>query len=321
MRERPYRGRTVGSQLGLGAAAGPGRPGNADDGREPENLAYAADEIGEDVGFRQTGCLYAARDDNELERYVAWLRTAKEYGVDTCVISGEEVAQLARGAAVTWKGAIYTAGDGCAEPHKAAPAISRAAARNGATILTACAVRGLEKETGRVSAVVTEHGTIKAPVVLCAAGAWTSMFCRSLGISLPQLRVRGTVVRTAPGENVLNGSMWEDTTGIRRRQDGGYTVANSTFLDHSITPSTFRHAFKFLPAFRQEFTSLHLSIGRDFINEWKTPKQWRLDAESPFEKTRVLSPDPNPRAITSRRDSVVTALVSAQVQAKQLPVC
>ena len=57
-----------------------------------------------------------------------------------------------------------------------------------------------------MSAVVTEHGTIKAPVVLCAAGAWTSMFCRSLGISLPQLRVRGTVVRTAPGEQVMTGT-------------------------------------------------------------------------------------------------------------------
>ncbi len=265
-----------------------------------------ADEIGEDVGFKQTGCLYAARDDDKLEQYAAWLPTAKEYGVDTRIISGEEVVQHVRGAAVTWKGGLYTASDGCAEPHKAVPAIARAAKRNGATILTACAVRGLETEGGRVSAVVTEHGAIKTPVVLCAAGAWSSIFCRSLGISLPQINVRGTVVRTAPGENVLDGCLWEDTTGIRRRQDGGYTVANSAFLDHSISPSTFRHAFKFLPVFRQEFTSLNLSIGRDFIKEWTTPKQWRLDAESPFEKIRVLNPDPNPRAITGIRKSLET---------------
>ena len=265
-----------------------------------------ADEIGEDVGFKQTGCLYAARDDDQLERYAAWLPTAKKYGVDTRIISGDELAQYARGAAITWKGGLYTASDGCAEPHKAAPAIARAAARYGATILTACAVRGLETEAGRVSGVVTEHGAIKAPVVLCAAGTWSSIFCRSLGISLPQINVRGTVVRTAPGENVLSGSMWEDTTGIRRRQDGGFTVANSAFLDHSISPSTFRHAFKFLPAFRQEFTSLRLSIGRDFVNEWRTPKRWRLDAESPFEKMRVLNPDPNPRAITGIRKSLQT---------------
>ena len=51
---------------------------------------------------------------------------------------------------------------------------------------------------------------------------------------------------------------------------------------------------------------MHLSIGRDFINEWRTPKQWRLDAESPFEKMRVLNPDPNPRAITGIRKSLQT---------------
>ena len=265
-----------------------------------------AEEIGEDVGYTQKGCLYAARDVDQLDRYATWLRTAKEYGLDTRIISGDEVAQHARGANVTWKGGLYTASDGHAEPHKAAPAIARAAARNGATISTACAVRGLETETGRVSAVVTEHGTIKAPVVLCAAGAWSSMFCRSLGISLPQLKVRGTVVRTAPGEHVLSGSVFDDQTGIRRRQDGGYTVANSGFLDHSITPSTFRNAFKFLPALKQEFSDLHLSIGRDFVDEWRTPKRWRLDAESPFEKTRVLNPDPNPRAVRAIRMSLDT---------------
>ena len=264
-----------------------------------------ADEIGEDVGFRRTGCIYAARDDDELDGYAAWLPTAKEYGVDTRIISGDELAQYAR-AAGTWKGAMYTASDGRAEPHKAAPAIARAAARNGATILTACAVRGLETEAGRVSAVVTEHGVIKAPVVCCAAGAWSSIFCRSLGISLPQTIVRGTVVRTAPGEQVLDGCFWGDTTGMRRRQDGGYTVANSAFLDHPITPSTFRNALDFLPAFMQEFQSLNLLIGHDFMNEWTTPKQWKLDAESPFEEMRVLSADPNPQAITGIRESLQT---------------
>ncbi len=266
-----------------------------------------ADEIGEDVGFSQTGCLYAAGDDDELDQFAAWLHIADDYGLDTRIISGEEVARHTRGAAVTGKGGLYTASDGCAEPHKAAPAIARAAKRNGATMLTACSVRGIETETGRVSAVVTEHGTIKTPTVLCAAGAWTSMFCRSLGISLPQLNVRGTVVRTAPVECVLNGSVWVDQTGIRRRQDGGYTAANSSFLDHSITPSSFRHAFKFLPALRQKSSGLHLSIGREFIDELRAPKRWGLDVESPFETTRVLNPDPNPRAVRGIRLSLDNA--------------
>jgi glycine/D-amino acid oxidase-like deaminating enzyme len=263
-----------------------------------------ADEIGEDVGYRQTGCLYAARDDDQLDGYAGWLPTAKEYGLDTRIISGKEASQYIPGTSATWKGGLYTASDGRAEPHKATPAIAHAAERNGATILTACAVRGLETEAGRVSTVVTEHGTIKTSVVLCAAGAWTSMFCRSLGISLPQIKVRGTVVRTAPGKKVLDSCLWEERIGIRRRQDGGYTVANGALLDHSITPSTFRYANKFLPALKKDIREISLSIGRDFIDEWRTPKKWRLDVESPFERTRVLNPSPNPKAVRTIRKAI-----------------
>ncbi len=256
-----------------------------------------AEDIGEDVGFMQTGCLYAARTDDELDNYGAWLPTAKEHGLDTRVVSGDEVADLVPGATAKWKGGIYTASDGQAEPHKAAPAIARAASRSGASILTSCAVRGVETQAGRVSAVVTEFGTIKTSVVLCAAGAWTSMFCRSLDIPLPQLTVRGTVVRTMPGEQVLSTCVWDHDVGIRRRQDGGYNVAHSSFLEHAIVPSTFRFARRYLRAFRQEFGGVRLSIGREFVDEWRMPRRWRLDAQSPFEKTRVLDPRPRPRAI------------------------
>lgn len=142
------------------------------------------------------------------------------------------------------------------------------------------------------------------------------MFCRSLGIDLPQLRVRGTVVRTAPAEQVLNGNVYDAHLGIRRRQDGGYSVAHGLRLDHSITPSTLRFATKFLPALRQEIGGLRLSIGGDFIEELRTPKRWSLDAASPFEKTRILNPEPNPKTVEAIRrniDKVFPELASAEI--------
>ncbi len=151
---------------------------------------------------------------------------------------------------------------------------------------------------------MTEHGSIQTSAVLCAAGAWTSLFCRSLGISVPQLKVRGTVVRTAPADAVLEGNAFDDHLGIRRRQDGGYTIAHGTILDHPITPSTFRYAFKFLPALKQERKVLRLSIGREFFDEWVIPNQWALDTESPFERSRVLNPDPNPKAVKGIRENL-----------------
>jgi len=274
------------------------------------------EEIGEDVGFTEQGVLFAADSDKEINEYAEWIKTAKEYELDTRVVEGNELRELVRGAAVDWRAALYTASDGKAEPHKAAPAIARAAGRKGATVLTSCAVRGIETVGGRVSAVVTEHGTINTSVVLCAAGAWTSMFCRSLGITVPQLKVRGTVARTAPAENVLDGALFDRRVALRRREDGGYTIAHGTILDHPITPSTFRFSLKYIPALMTEIHNLHLSIGGEFVEEWSTPKKWPLDAESPFEKTRVLSPEPNQRAVKSMRsnlDRVFPKLESAEL--------
>jgi glycine/D-amino acid oxidase-like deaminating enzyme len=171
----------------------------------------------------------------------------------------------------------------------------------GVNILTSCAVRGIETAAGKISAVLTEHGRIITPVVLCAAGAWSSMFCRSVGISVPQLKVRGTVARTASAERILNGAVFDEKIGIRRRQDGGYTIAHGAILDHGITPSTLRFTSKFIPALTQEFKTLRLSLGKDFIDELFTPTRWSLNDVSPFEKQRVLNPPPNPRALKKLR--------------------
>jgi glycine/D-amino acid oxidase-like deaminating enzyme len=255
-------------------------------------------EIGEEVGFTQGGCLFAARKQKELDEFAEWLKIAAEHGLDTRIVTGRELEQQVGPAASQWAGAMFTDSDGRAEPHKAAPAIGRAAAARGASILTGCAVRGLETEGGRVSAVVTEHGRIRTSVALCAAGAWSSLFCRSLGIAVPQLKVQGNVLRTAPAKATLNGNVFDSKVGIRRRQDGGFTVAHGAILMHPITPSTFRYAFKFLPALRQELKVLRLSIGREFLDELRTPSRWSLDAVSPFEKTRVLNPQPSPSVIS-----------------------
>lgn len=256
-----------------------------------------AQEIGEDVGFAETGCLFMARNRKELDRFANWLPVAREYGLDTRILGGRELDQHAAGASGRWVGGMYTASDGRAEPHKAAPAIAHAAGRHGATILTACAVRGIERAAGRVSGVVTEHGTIRTSTALCAAGGWSSMFCRSLGVSVPQLKLTGIVARTVPGEKILDGCVFDPRIGIRRRDDGGFTIAHGSTLRHSLTPSTFRYGFKFLRALMQEIHLLRLSIGRDFFDELLTPTQWPLDRESPFERTRVQDPAPIPRVL------------------------
>jgi glycine/D-amino acid oxidase-like deaminating enzyme len=280
-------------------------------GRDPRELPMMIEsmrifselekDIGESVGFVRGGCLFMAESDKDLGKFQDWLDSARDFDLDTRIIGADDVKGLIVGATATWHGAMYTPSDARAEPHRTAPAIARAATRAGATILTGCAARGIESSAGRVSSVITEHGPIRTSVVLCAAGAWSSMFCRSLGISVPQLKVRGTVARTAPAEKVLDGNLFDSRIGIRRREDGGYTVAHGSILDHGITPSTFRYAFKFLPALLKEIRVLRIRLGKDFVNELAMPSTWPLDRPSPFEQNRVLDPKPSRRILDDLR--------------------
>lgn len=255
----------------------------------------------EDVGFHQGGSLYLAESDSELEGLGEWLEVARPAGLDTRLLTAAELSGVLRSDSSRWRGALYTASDGRAEPNRAAPAIARAASRAGARIASRCAVRGIERSAGRIKGVVTEHGTVHAPTVVCAAGAWTSLFCRSLGVDVPQLRVKGTVARTAPAVGILDGEAWCPRVAIRRRQDGGYSVAHGSAFHHELVPDTFRYARKFVPAFLQEHGAIRLRIGASFLHELSRPRHWNLDRPSPFERDRVLDPAPDAALLREMR--------------------
>lgn len=263
--------------------------------------------LGEDVGFTQGGTLYLAEDARQLAELGEWLSVAREHGLDTRVIAGRELeAVFAAGA--RYAGALYTASDGRAEPSRAGRAIARGAARAGAQVVSRCAVRGIETAAGRVSAVVTEHGRVATRAVVCAAGAWTRLFCGSLGIRVPQLPVLNTVARLAPGPKLLEGQAWSDAIAIRRRADGGYTVAHGHSSVHSLVPASFREAAMFLPAFRASPDSIRFSLGADFFRALATPARWPLDKPSPFERERILDPRPAARELAEMRAALAARL-------------
>ena len=262
---------------------------------------HFSSEAGIDTGYEQGGCLFAANDERELQSFETWLDLAKKYDIASELLDQKRLKKEVGLAANNWVGGILTRTDGRAEPQKATLAIAKAAQNLGATVITGCSVRGIETSGGRLSRVITEKGTINASTAVCAAGAWTSYFCRSLGISVPQLKVRGTVARTNSVETQINGTIFDRQVSIRKRNDGGYTVAHGSTFDHAITPSTLMYSAKYLRALINEFSALKLSIGADFIDELAAPKQWDLDKKSPFEMNRVLNPKPNKKTISQIR--------------------
>jgi glycine/D-amino acid oxidase-like deaminating enzyme len=260
-----------------------------------------------ETGFRTCGIMYLAENQDHLARLGGWLEHARDYQLDTRIIDGTEIARLLPGSAKQWAGALYMPSDGKAEPQMAAPAIAAAARRLGATILTGCAARGIETEAGRVAAIVTEKGRIACQSVVLAGGAWSRLFCGNLGIDLPQLKVLGSVMRTEPLDGGPEISASGGLFGYRKRMDGGYTVATLGVRTIDLVPDSFRLLPDYLPAIRLHWKKLRLRIGRRFGEEWRAPRRWSLDQESPFESVRVLDPAADPTVINRARASIAEA--------------
>src|SRR5271154_2569179 len=260
-----------------------------------------------ETGFRTCGIMYLAEKAEDLARLEGWLDYAREYQLDTRVVRGAEVERLLPGSAGSWAGALYTASDGKAEPQMAAPAIAAAARRQGATILTGCAARGLETAGGRVSAVVTEKGRIACGSAVLAGGAWSRLFCGNLGIALPQLKVLGSVMRTEKLEGGPEISASGGLFGYRKRMDGGYTVSTLGVRTIDLVPDNFRLFFDYLPAARLHWKKLRFRVGRRWIEEWRIPRRWGLDQASPFEAVRVLDPEPDQFVVDRARAATAEA--------------
>lgn len=272
-------------------------------GRDPREIPLSCvamtawrgmnERIDGDTGYSQCGILYLCANEKELAAQDLWREEcAQPYQLSSRIISGEDVDKLMPGGTVNWAGALYTPDDGRAEPFKAAPAIAKGARAKGAKIFTNCAVRGIETEAGRISGVVTEKGPIKCDSVVLAGGAWSRRFCGNANVVLKQLWTINSVLRMAPLDAGFECSSAGNKFGLRKRADGGYTLAHADYSVSDIVPESFTQALAFLKALNSKRGDIKLRMGREFINAMTMKRRWQLDEKTPFEDMRILDPEP-----------------------------
>ncbi|NGM47124.1 FAD-binding oxidoreductase [Rhodobacter sp. SGA-6-6] len=269
-----------------------------------------AAELGEGLGFRQTGVMYLAKTDREIAGFEAWTEHSRAHQLDTRLLTAAEAAAMLNGAAAAWKGALWTASDARAEPWVAVPMLAAAAEDRGVMIREACAVRALDIAGGRVAGVVTEAGRVACDHVVVAAGAWSRLFLRRHGVRIPQLSVLASVGATGPMPEVFPGAAADDDFAFRRRADGGYTLApGGSAHDFFIGRDAFASFFSYLPVLRNDFraTTFRLAAPKGFPDAWGTPRTWAEDAASPFEAMRILNPAPNLKTLGKVQDAFAAA--------------
>ncbi len=148
-------------------------------------------EMGRSVDFHRSGSLKAAYTEAGEARLRAGLETARALGIEAGLVSTAEARRLAPHFEPGPARAIgHVPSDGWLEPAKVAIGFAARAAQLGARMLPFTRVEQLLHTGGRVLGVATAAGEIPAPVVVDAAGAWTSRVAAAGGIALPLVPVR-----------------------------------------------------------------------------------------------------------------------------------
>jgi len=255
-----------------------------------------AEETSEaDLTFTECGCLYLVDTEAGLAKCEAWMEVAKQHQLKTQLLTSAEIAERFPNVVGKFLGGMITESDGRAEPFVAVPALARAAEREGVHIRENCAVRTLDIAGGKITGVQTEEGRVACSQVVLAGGAWSTHFARNAGVNLPQLAVRSTVARTNAAPDILGPTMMSPGLTARRRQDGGYTVTTGDLAEHYLSPASFRYAGKFRKLLKASARDvrLYLAAPKGYPGSWRMHQHWSADEVSPFEKMRIVNPEPS----------------------------
>ncbi len=296
--------------------------------RDPRELPLMAEAMriwegldartGHATGYQRSGIVYTAERGREEAKLEAWAPHLAAMDLPGQMLRGDQLNQVMPGHQSKVISGYYTPQDGRAEPQLATHAIALAAQAAGAKVMTECAVRSVETEGGRISGVMTERGRVACSAVVVAGGAWSRLFLGNAGINLPQLKVLNSVLRTSPVQGGPETAIWNAGFSLRKRLDGGYTIANGTENIVDIVPDSLRLGLKFLPSYLEEWRSLQLRFfgsGR-WREEAAQARSWSSQQTTPFEKSRILDPAPSQKAIKQAWEaaqSVFPVLQSADV--------
>jgi len=157
------------------------------------------DRPGQEIDLHQVGYLFLLSTSDDVAAFERDVALQNSLGVTSRMIDTEEARRLSplidTGGLLA---AAYSPDDGHCTPESVVLGYATGARRLGATLHTGVTVLDLETRGDRVTAVITDQGTVAADAVVCAAGAWSAAVGEMAGVPLPVTPVRRQVMFTEP---------------------------------------------------------------------------------------------------------------------------
>jgi 4-methylaminobutanoate oxidase (formaldehyde-forming) len=165
------------------------------------NLKRFAENTGQPLEWTQSGSLKVARRPQDVAVIESDIARGRRLGLDVERVSPDEAHRLNPFLQTEGVLAVMRVDDDLYfDPSQVAIGFLRGAEALGATLLPHTAVTRVHVEDGRVVGVETDKGTIRTPVVVDAAGAWTRQVAEASGIRIPLVPTRHQLFVTEPLE-------------------------------------------------------------------------------------------------------------------------
>ena len=143
-------------------------------------------ETGMATGYRRTGSVSLATNQERLTEFKRNASLAKVHDVDVQILTTEELKDKINLFNLDdVVGGAWIPKDGKADPANVAMALAKGAKNNGVKIFEDVKVTGILKEDGKVKGVQTELGDIQSEVVVNCGGMWAREVGRMAGVSVP----------------------------------------------------------------------------------------------------------------------------------------
>ncbi|MEO5324991.1 FAD-dependent oxidoreductase [Mesorhizobium sp. CC13] len=154
-------------------------------------------ETGLATGWKMTGCLRLATNQDRWTEYKRLATTAKSFGMDMQLVAPEEVKRM-------WPlmetsdlvGASWLPTDGQASPSDITQSLAKGARMHGAKLFENVRVTGFEMKDGRILKVRTDQGDIACDKVVNCAGQWARQVGAMAGINVPLQPVKHQYIVT-----------------------------------------------------------------------------------------------------------------------------
>lgn len=154
-------------------------------------------ETGLATGWKMSGCLRLACNEDRWTEYRRLVTTARSFGMDMHLLSPSEVKTM-------WPlldtsdlvGASFLPTDGQASPSDITQSLAKGARMHGAKIFESVRVTGFEMDGARIIAVLTNQGRISCEKVVNCGGQWARQVGAMAGVNVPLQPVKHQYIIT-----------------------------------------------------------------------------------------------------------------------------